>query len=61
MALGPQLPLQAGANLASLGQDMNTEDDVLSDKDVEDYADALGLDDDMNLQEDVISRKMVLL
>jgi hypothetical protein len=57
MALGPQIPLQAGANLASLGQDTMIEDDVLSDEDVENYADVLGLDDNMDLQEDVIEQE----
>ena len=51
----PQLPVQAGSNLASLERDNDIEQAQLSEQEIEAYEDALGLQgDDKNLDEEII-------
>ena len=57
MATGPILPIQTGANLASLNHDQTAEQGRLDEQTIDDYEEILGLDDDMNLQDDVIEQE----
>ena len=51
----PQLPMQAGSNLASLEREDDIEKSQLSEQEIEAYEDALGLDnEDKDLDEEVI-------
>jgi hypothetical protein len=51
----PKLPIQAGSNLASIERDEDIEQTEMSEKEIEAYEDALGLEgDSKNLDEEVI-------
>ena len=51
----PQLPIQAGSNLASIERDEEIDQTEMSEKEIEAYEDALGLEgDSKNLDEEVI-------
>ena len=57
MAKAPQLPIQSGANLASLDHDITAEQGRQEENEIDSFEDALGLDLDVNLQEDVIEQE----
>ena len=57
MAKAPQLPIQSGANLASLDHDQTAEQSRQDENEIDSFEDALGLDPDINLQEDVIEQE----
>jgi len=57
MAKAPQLPIQSGANLASLDHDITAEQSRQDENEIDSFEDALGLDPDINLQEDVIEQE----
>jgi len=57
MAKAPQLPIQSGANLASLDHDITAEQGRQEENEIDSFEDALGLDPDINLQEDVIEQE----
>jgi len=55
MARAPKLPIQAGANLASLNHDEDVQQAMVNEDEVDTYEDAIGLDDNEdNLESDVI-------
>ena len=54
MARSPKLPIQAGANLASLDHDEDIEQGMANEDEIDSYEEAVGLEDDDNLESDVI-------
>jgi len=54
MAQAPKLPIQAGANLASLEHDEDVEQGMENEDEIDTYEEVTGLDDEDNLESDVI-------